>query len=76
MLFLPELSPKHFTKLALLAHHGEERFAIRGLIAAQQRFRVLPAAGRGDVFERMVLCIKRIWGADVDPVLRRSVDGD
>ena len=74
VLFLPELAPKHVRKPALIAFHGEERFAFRGLIAAQQCFRVLPVAGCSDVVERVVLCLKRIWGPDVDPVLRRTVD--
>ncbi len=54
--FLPGLRPD-LTELALLAHHREERFVIGLLIALEEGFRILPATGRSNVFQRMGLSL-------------------
>ena len=50
---------RRIAHLLRLAHHRQQRVCIRLLIAGEQRLRVLPAARRGDVLERVMLSLCR-----------------
>ena len=47
----------------LFAHNGEERFVIWLLVGRERRFRVPPATGCSNIFEREILALGRPFAA-------------